>query len=147
MQTSCASCCAKRRGTRTVRAPMWWQLAVMAPAGGQISRQNPSRLWPFIEDEAPWRAGLFIAPLLEAVPINKVFDMYKPGGAGPGGSIRIFADFEEFEEDKNWDTHTGTLRLQLYQACASLPSQFCCIRQQRSHVLCQSAASQVQLTA
>lgn len=55
-----------------------------------------------------------MGPLLAAVPISKLFDMYKPGNAGPGGSIRIYADFEKFEEDKNWDTHPGdTLRSEL----------------------------------
>ena len=48
-------------------------------------------------------------PLLAAVPIDKHFDMYKPSGQGPGGQIHIIADYVVFEDDKNWETHTGTL--------------------------------------
>lgn len=39
-------------------------------------------------------AGIFIEDILNAVPIDKYFELFKPGAAGPGGFIRISMNFE-----------------------------------------------------
>ncbi|KAK9861246.1 hypothetical protein WJX84_008742 [Apatococcus fuscideae] len=38
--------------------------------------------------------GIFIEDILNAVPIDKYFELFKPGAAGPGGFIRISMNFE-----------------------------------------------------
>lgn len=39
-------------------------------------------------------AGIFIEDILNAVPIDKYFELFKPGAAGPGGFIRISMNFD-----------------------------------------------------
>ena len=39
--------------------------------------------------------GIFVNDILEAVPIDKYFELFKPGAAGEGGFIRIGIDYED----------------------------------------------------
>ena len=36
-----------------------------------------------------WHAGIFVDDILDAVPIDKWFEMFKPAAAGEGGYIRV----------------------------------------------------------
>ena len=40
-------------------------------------------------------AGIFVDDILDAVPIDKWFEMFKPGAAGEGGFIRVYMSFSE----------------------------------------------------
>jgi len=40
-------------------------------------------------------AGIFVDDILDAVPIDKWFEMFKPGAAGEGGFIRVHMSFSE----------------------------------------------------
>jgi hypothetical protein len=40
-------------------------------------------------------AGIFVADILEAVPIDKYFELFKPGAGGDGGFIRIGMNYED----------------------------------------------------
>ena len=39
--------------------------------------------------------------ILDAVPIDKYFEMFKPGAAGEGGFIRVAMAFDEHKEEKH----------------------------------------------
>lgn len=39
--------------------------------------------------------GIFVEDILDAVPIDKWFEMFKPGAAGEGGFIRVYMSFSE----------------------------------------------------
>lgn len=39
--------------------------------------------------------GIFVADILEAVPIDKYFELFKPGAGGDGGFIRIGMNYED----------------------------------------------------
>lgn len=39
------------------------------------------------------RAGIFVADIIEAVPIDKYFELFKPNLLGSGGFIRICMNF------------------------------------------------------
>lgn len=38
-------------------------------------------------------AGIYVNDILDAVPIDKYFELFKPAGGGEGGFIRIGLDF------------------------------------------------------
>lgn len=40
-------------------------------------------------------AGIFVEDILDAVPIDKWFEMFKPSAAGEGGFIRVHMSFSE----------------------------------------------------
>lgn len=40
-------------------------------------------------------AGIFVADILDAVPIDKYFELFKPGAGGEGGFIRIGMTFDK----------------------------------------------------
>ena len=40
-------------------------------------------------------AGIFVDDILDAVPIDKWFEMFKPAAAGEGGFIRVHMSFSE----------------------------------------------------
>lgn len=39
--------------------------------------------------------------ILDAVPIDKYFEMFKPGAAGEGGFIRVAMAFDKSKEEKH----------------------------------------------
>lgn len=39
------------------------------------------------------RAGIFVSDILDAVPIDKYFELFKPAAGGDGGFIRLKLDF------------------------------------------------------
>eukprot|EP00884_Botryococcus_braunii_P020982 jgi/Botrbrau1/7568/Bobra.0159s0018.1 len=39
--------------------------------------------------------GIFVADIIEAVPIDKYFELFKPGAGGDGGFIRIGMEYKE----------------------------------------------------
>ena len=39
--------------------------------------------------------GIFVEDILDAVPIDKWFEMFKPSAAGEGGFIRVHMSFTE----------------------------------------------------
>jgi hypothetical protein len=41
----------------------------------------------------PATAGIFVNDILDAVPIDKFFELFKPGAGGEGGFIRISINF------------------------------------------------------
>ena len=41
----------------------------------------------------PLPIGIFVNDILEAVPIDKYFELFKPNAGGDGGYIRISMDF------------------------------------------------------
>ena len=50
---------------------------------------------------AALRSGIFVDDILDAVPIDKYFEMFKPGAAGEGGFIRVAMAFDEHKEEKH----------------------------------------------
>jgi hypothetical protein len=38
-------------------------------------------------------AGIFVSDILDAVPIDKYFELFKPSAGGEGGFIRLGLDF------------------------------------------------------
>ena len=44
-------------------------------------------------------AGIFVEDIIDAVPIDKYFEMFKPGAAGEGGFIRVAMAFDEHKEE------------------------------------------------
>jgi hypothetical protein len=39
------------------------------------------------------RAGIFVSDILDAVPIDKYFELFKPSAGGEGGFIRLGLDY------------------------------------------------------
>ena len=50
-------------------------------------------------------AGIFVNDILDAVPIDKYFELFKPGAGGEGGYIRISINF--VKDLKDLDKSTG----------------------------------------
>ena len=50
-------------------------------------------------------AGIFVNDILDAVPIDKYFELFKPGAGGEGGYIRISINF--VKDLKDLDKATG----------------------------------------
>ncbi|DBB14064.1 TPA: hypothetical protein ACH3X3_001027 [Trebouxia sp. C0006] len=48
-------------------------------------------------------AGIFVDDILDAVPIDKWFEMFKPGAAGEGGFIRVHMSFSEGNPSESRD--------------------------------------------
>ena len=48
-------------------------------------------------------AGIFVDDILDAVPIDKWFEMFKPGAAGEGGFIRVHMSFSEGDPSESRD--------------------------------------------
>lgn len=51
--------------------------------------------------------GIFVEDILDAVPIDKWFEMFKPAAAGEGGFIRVHMSFSE--ENPADTSNTSTL--------------------------------------
>lgn len=51
--------------------------------------------------------GIFVEDILDAVPIDKWFEMFKPAAAGEGGFIRVHMSFSE--ENPAHASNTSTL--------------------------------------
>ena len=47
------------------------------------------------EPSAAAYAGIFVSDILEAVPIDKYFELFRPGAGGEGGFIRISINYED----------------------------------------------------
>ncbi|KAA6428308.1 MAG: A kinase anchor 9, partial [Trebouxia sp. A1-2] len=47
--------------------------------------------------------GIFVDDILDAVPIDKWFEMFKPGAAGEGGFIRVHMSFSEGDPSESRD--------------------------------------------
>lgn len=45
-------------------------------------------------------AGIFVNDIMDAVPIDKYFELFKPGAGGEGGFIRISMDFVKTLKDR-----------------------------------------------
>lgn len=59
-----------------------------------------------LEQEVCPVAGIFVNDILDAVPIDKYFELFKPGAGGEGGYIRISINF--VKDLKDLDKSTGT---------------------------------------
>lgn len=57
----------------------------------ESGRQQTSSAWG--------HAGIFVEDIIDAVPIDKYFEMFKPGAAGEGGFIRVAMAFDEHKEE------------------------------------------------
>ncbi len=44
--------------------------------------------------------GIFVNDIMDAVPIDKYFELFKPGAGGEGGFIRISMDFVKTLQDR-----------------------------------------------
>jgi hypothetical protein len=44
-------------------------------------------------------AGIFVSDILDAVPIDKYFELFKPSAGGEGGFIRLGLDFVKDPND------------------------------------------------
>lgn len=54
-------------------------------------------------------AGIFVNDILDAVPIDKYFELFKPGAGGEGGYIRISINF--VNDLKDLEKPAGALSL------------------------------------
>ena len=53
-------------------------------------------------------AGIFVNDILDAVPIDKYFELFKPGAGGEGGFIRIGMNFVKSLKDRRPAAGTAT---------------------------------------
>ena len=44
--------------------------------------------------------GIYVDDIIDAIPIDKYFELFKPKGGGDGGFIRIAMDFEPATEQQ-----------------------------------------------
>ncbi|KAI7845712.1 hypothetical protein COHA_000826 [Chlorella ohadii] len=51
--------------------------------------------------------GIYMKDILEAAPVDKYFELYKPGGGAAGGFIRVAISFLEPDQVRNGDLDTG----------------------------------------
>lgn len=57
-------------------------------------------------------AGIFVSDILDAVPIDKYFELFKPSAGGEGGFIRLGLDFVRDPNELprvRGEQHTGTV--------------------------------------
>ena len=60
-------------------------------------------------------AGIFVNDILDAVPIDKYFELFKPGAGGEGGYIRISINF--VKDLKDLDKSTGARPQRVMSTC------------------------------
>jgi hypothetical protein len=64
-------------------------------------------------------AGIFVTDILDAVPIDKYFELFKPSAGGEGGFIRLGLDFvkdpAELSRARGGTPWSSILQLQLWQ--------------------------------
>ena len=65
-------------------------------------------------------AGIFVNDILDAVPIDKYFELFKPGAGGEGGYIRISINF--VNDLKDLEKPAGALSLHASALLATSPS-------------------------
>lgn len=53
----------------------------------------PQSLWPILK-LIHLAAGIFVDDILDAVPIDKYFELFKPGAGGDGGFIRVAMNYD-----------------------------------------------------
>lgn len=71
-----------------------------------VSRRSPTCCTPTqIFDPGPSIAGIFVKDILDAAPIDKYFELFKPSAGGEGGYVRIGMDF--VKDLKSIDSLTG----------------------------------------
>lgn len=51
--------------------------------------------------DLPADTGIFVNDILDAVPIDKYFELFKPGAGGEGGFIRIGMNFTKALKDRS----------------------------------------------
>jgi hypothetical protein len=51
--------------------------------------------------------GIYMKDILEAAPVDKYFELYKPGGGAAGGFIRVAISFLEPDQVRNGDLEGG----------------------------------------
>lgn len=51
--------------------------------------------------------GIYMKDILEAAPVDKYFELYKPGGGNPGGFIRVAISFLEPDQVRNGELMDG----------------------------------------
>ncbi len=57
-------------------------------------------------------AGIFVNDIMDAVPIDKYFELFKPGQGGEGGFIRIGMDYVKTLKDRDGNkSATGMVHL------------------------------------
>lgn len=61
-------------------------------------------------------AGIFVNDIMDAVPIDKYFELFKPGQGGEGGFIRIGMDYVKSLKDRDGKSAGGTHPLSPKQA-------------------------------
>ena len=54
-------------------------------------------------------AGIFVNDIMDAVPIDKYFELFKPGQGGEGGFIRIGMDYTKSLKDRDGKSAGGVL--------------------------------------
>ena len=54
-------------------------------------------------------AGIFVNDIMDAVPIDKYFELFKPGQGGEGGFIRIGMDYVKSLKDRDGKSAGGAL--------------------------------------
>ncbi len=80
-------------------------------------------------------AGIFVDDILDAVPIDKWFEMFKPGAAGEGGFIRVHMSFSENNPSESRDPSptetlapTGTILAQeLHNLIGLVAAAYTCV--------------------
>ncbi len=53
------------------------------------------RLLPGCRARAPLPPGIYVNDIIEAVPIDKYFELFKPSAGGEGGFVRLSLDYSK----------------------------------------------------
>lgn len=99
-------------------------------------------------------AGIFVNDIMDAVPIDKYFELFKPGQGGEGGFIRIGMDYVKSVKEKDGKPAAGAptpspcfprallcAMLWLSKRCVALKGKRCVCSVLQARLLTRAAAA------